>query len=428
MILGRNRQKYGMINKSVMNPKKTALIIISAFLLIIGSTIIASLFIRGYRPDLSRRRLNLLPTGLLVANSKPAGASVYIDGKLVTATNDTLNLPPGEYQIKIEKDGYLTWEKKLTIKKEVVVQTNVSLFRATPDLKPLTNTGALNPTLSPNGTKIVYAVTQASSKKKNGIWLLDLSSTLPLSRANNRQLTGPIGHIDWSRAEFIWSPDQRQILLIARNEKEEIESAYLIAADRFTPNEQLGDVSLQLELILTEWRQETEEELKLKLRKLPEPMLKIATSSARMITFSPDEERFFYLATASAQIPANLVPHPPARSTQPEERKLQPGHFYVYDLKEDTNFHLGTKEELGLNQEKITHPTIYWLDNYHLVFIDQEKSEIKVIEADATNKQTLYAGPFENSYVFPSPSGRSLIILTSLHPDSPGNLYQVKIR
>lgn len=410
-----------------MNPRKTALIIVGAFLLVVTGTAVASLFIRGYRPDFKQQKLSLLPTGLLVANSVPEGASVYIDDKLVTATDDTLNLPPGEYQVKIEKDGYLPWQKRLTIKKEVVTQTNAILFRVAPDLKPLTNTGAVNPTVSPDHTKIVYAVTNASSPRKNGVWILDLTSTLPLTRANTRQLTGPIEGINWSTSYFVWSPDYKNVLLINKDEAGEVKSAYLIATDRFTPADQLGDVSFRLDLILAEWRQETQEELALKLRKLPEAMVKIATSSAKMITFSPDEERFFYLATDSAKIPENLIPHPPARSTQPEERKIQPDNVYVYDLKEDTNFLIGSAKELGIKDEGQI-PSLYWLTDRHLIYIDQAKSEIKIVEADATNRQTIYAGPFENGYVFPSPSGKSLIILTSLHPDSPANLYEVRVR
>jgi len=345
-------------------------------------------------------------------------------------------LPPGEYRVRIEKDGYIPWQKQLRIKKEVVTQTNATLFRAAPDLRPLTNTGAINPTLSPNGSKIIYAVTQASSARKNGVWLLDLSSSLPLTRANTRQLTSSLDDIDWSRSQFIWSPDTKTVLLIEHDTKEKITTAYLIPLDKFTPADQLIDVSLQLEIILNQWQREIQEELKVKLAKAPLEVRKIATQSAQLVQFSPDEERFFYLATASAQIPDHLLPHPPARSTQPEERTIKPNNVYVYDLKEDTNFRLGTAEELGINQKnlssvfgfQINRQPVHWLDNHHLVFIDQPERAIKVIEAEATNKQTVYAGPFENGYVFPSPSGKSLIILTSLHPDSPGNLYEVRIR
>jgi len=398
--------------------RHTALVIITIFAGVAALTFLISLLIRGYRPNWKQRQLKLLPNGLLVAKSYPDGAGVFINGKLATATNDTLNLPPKKYQIKIEKDGFLPWQKELTIKKEVVGQTNAVLFLSAPDLRPLTNTGAVNPIFSPNGTKIIYAVTKASSPRKNGIWLLDLSSALPLTRANTKQLTGPMEKIDWEKSHFVWSPDNKSVILIEKK-KLQVSKAYLINTDRFTPPEQLNDVSYQLSLILRQWQNEEKEELKNKLKKLPEQLVKIATESASLISFSPDEKRFFYLATESAKIAENLIPHPPARSTQPEERGIKPNNIYVYDLKEDTNFRLGTTEEKA---------PIYWLDNRHLLFINQEKSEIKVIEADATNEQTIYSGPFEDNFIFPSPSGKSLIILTSLHPDSPGDLYEVRVR
>jgi hypothetical protein len=123
------------------------IIILSSVLIVVGAlTYLATLLTRGYRPNLQNPGLGFAPTGLLVANSDPKGASVYIDGKLATATDDTLNLSPGEYEIKIEKDGYLPWQKNLTIKKEVVRQTNATLFKSNPYLSPLTNTGAINPT------------------------------------------------------------------------------------------------------------------------------------------------------------------------------------------------------------------------------------------------------------------------------------------
>ena len=45
-------------------------------------------------------------TGLLSANSFPTAAEVYIDGKLITATDDTIYLEPGEYEIEIIKLAY----------------------------------------------------------------------------------------------------------------------------------------------------------------------------------------------------------------------------------------------------------------------------------------------------------------------------------
>jgi hypothetical protein len=408
-----------------------AVLLISTILIVVGAlTYVVSLFIRGYRPDLQKPGLGFMPTGLLVANSDPKGASVYIDEKLATATDDTLNLPPETYHIRIKKDGYLPWEKTLLIKKEVVTQANATLFKSTPDLSPLTNTGAINPTVSPDGTKIVYGVDQASKPKNNGIWLLDLSTSMPLTRSNTRQLTDFYQNINWENSEFQWGPDNKSVLLIERTgigtdteteleEEKNINQAFLIDATRFTASGDLNDAGFRIDLIFEEWEQEVQTDLEMNLIKLPEELKNIATASAQNISFSPDDEKIFYLATDSAKIPENLLPHPPARSSQPEEREIKPGNIYVYDLKEDTNFKIGSEEELS---------KLGWLTSSHLIYIDEENLEVKVVEYDATNRQTIYSGPFVNSYVFPSPSGKSLISLTSLRPNSPGNLYEIKVR
>lgn len=419
--------------------RKTALIIAIVVIGVGILTYLVSFLIRGYRPGLNQKGLGLMPTGLLVADSDPEGASVYINDKLATATNDTINLSPEHYKIRIEKDGYLPWQKTITIKKEVVSQTNATLFRTTSDLKPLTNTGAINPTSSPDKSKIIYAVAKASEKRKNGVWLLDLTSNLPINRANTKQLTGPIANLNWEKAKFIWSPDNKNVILIEVGPNQRVVNAFQINSSRFTEADQLIDVSFRLSLILQEWQQEAKEELELKLKKLPEEMVKIATNSATMINFSSDNEKFFYLAINRVKIADNLIPHPPARSTQPEERELTPGNLYVYCLKEDTNFLIGSMEELGISAKEINDDTpvylqqnkpapVSWLTDNYLLYIDHEKNEIKVIEADATNRETVYAGPFENGFVFPSLTGKGLITLTSLRPDSPGNLYEIKVR
>jgi len=424
--------------------RKTALILIAAFCAIAGVSFLVSLFLRGYRFKLEKEQISLTPTGLLVAASDPKGAPVYIDGKLATATDDTLTLSPKEYQIKIEKDGFLPWEKKITVKKEVVAQTNAVLFKNAPDLKPLTTTGAVNPTFSPDSLKIVYAVTKAGQVNKNGIWILELSQNLPLNKTYSRQIAPFIASVNWEESVFLWSPDGKTILLVNKK-NEEITNVYLFESERFTALNQINDVSYRLNLILENWQKEQEAELKIKLGKLPEELSNIASSSAEMVTFSPDEERLFYLATKEATIPDNLIPHPPGRSTQIEERQIKPNNVYVYNLKEDTNFLIGSAENLNINpdnsadkakktnSELLTSPSppptsLYWLTPNHLLYIDKNKNEIKVVEADSSNRQTVYAGPFENGFVFPSPSEKSLIILTSLHSSSSMNLYEVKIR
>ncbi len=97
---------------------RVTLAVLATFFLLAAAVFVAIVLARGYSFNLDTR--NLIPTGILVATSDPDGAEVLIDGKLKTATNNTINLPPGKYDIKIQKDGYTPWEKKVEVKKEEV--------------------------------------------------------------------------------------------------------------------------------------------------------------------------------------------------------------------------------------------------------------------------------------------------------------------
>ncbi|MFH2118360.1 MAG: PEGA domain-containing protein, partial [Candidatus Paceibacterota bacterium] len=106
-------------------------------------------------------------TGLLNANSFPTGAEVYVDGELMTATDNTLYLSPGEYSVEIRKEGFSPWKKSLVIKKELVTQTNAQLFPTTPSLSPLTLSGATNITTSPDGQKIIFYTNSLHNEDRN---------------------------------------------------------------------------------------------------------------------------------------------------------------------------------------------------------------------------------------------------------------------
>lgn len=139
---------------------------------ILAATIAVILYATGYR----LQKTGLSETGQLVLKSDPDAASVFINNKFVAGTDSTLNLPPGEYNVKIVKDGYSTWEKKLKIEKEVVTPTDAILFPTAPELRRFTSTGAINPTLSLDRTKIAYGVTASTSyPPKNGVYVASIA-------------------------------------------------------------------------------------------------------------------------------------------------------------------------------------------------------------------------------------------------------------
>ena len=437
--------------------------------IIVAGTYLAVQIGKGYRPTTQ----GLTGTGLLAANSFPSGAQVYLDGKLATATDDTLSLAPGQYTVTIKKEGYLPWEKTLSLQKELVTQTNATLFKSVASLTPLTLNGAANVTPSPDGQKIAFVVATASATAKNGLYILDVSSnTLSLQR-DPRQISKAPTNFKLTESTFLWSPNSQQIL-VHNQTKSGIETNYLLDITTMNDFDSMPDVSPRLSIILSQW----EEDIVLRETKqfvlLPEALQQIATQSATNLYFSPNEERVLFTATAAAVIPDNLLPKPVSPDTQPEDRNLQPNHLYIYDLTQDKNYHLGefpttattrnlllqtlyTPDSASISASPLPITTYDHLQvpgdftatalnfkvHYSSIFVDGFQwypdsahllitypDRIDVVESDATNWVTLYSGPFDNHFAYPWPDGSKLIILTNLNPatsNSP-NLYTVDIR
>lgn len=418
--------------------------LIIALFLCLG-TLAAIFWAKGYRPSFKEKTIK--GTSLLVVNSYPEGASVYLNDKLTTATNDTLHLPPGDYKVKIVKDGFAPWQKELKLKSELVFQTNARLFPTVPDLTALTFSGAINPTPSPNGQKIVYAVASASASLKNGLWVLNMSDSPIRFGSNNIQITQSTTTVDFSQAEITWSPNSQEILVSLP-----LDHNFLLPADSMTKPGNLKDVSARLPLILEEWQEELALSKQKRLEKLPPLMQKTATASAQFSYFSPDETKLLYLAKEEVALPEGLLPPVPATNTQTENREIKSGGLYVYDIKEDKNFfikEIGLKEEPEkekaksktqtateksqeiLNSLKSQYNPLFfslpqWLStSQHLIFTEENK--INLIEYDGTNSASVYIGGFEENFVFPWPAGNKLIILTSLNAPII-NLYAINLR
>lgn len=51
----------------------------------------------------------------LEVQSSPAGADILVDGKFVGNTPSAIHLEPGDYTVAVKKDGYGTWERKVTV-------------------------------------------------------------------------------------------------------------------------------------------------------------------------------------------------------------------------------------------------------------------------------------------------------------------------
>ncbi|MGH7246131.1 MAG: PEGA domain-containing protein, partial [Candidatus Levyibacteriota bacterium] len=110
-----------------MTMSKQLILGICIFVFLVLITIVVVLYGKGYRFGLDNGRPQVKGTGLLVATSTPDGAQVFIDGHLSTATNNTINLAPGMYDVRITKPGYFDWDKKIRIDAEVVSKAEALL-------------------------------------------------------------------------------------------------------------------------------------------------------------------------------------------------------------------------------------------------------------------------------------------------------------
>ena len=242
-------------------------------ILIVGFLVIATalviLFGSGYRLGFGGNGAILSGTGLLVTTSSPNGAQVFINGHLTTATDNTINLAPGVYDIKIFKDGYFPWEKKITIKNEVVSKADALLFPNAPKLESITNIGISNPVVDPSKTKIAYSVASQSAVK-NGIYVLDMTSRPILTlQSNSTQIVNDTLN-SFSNSILSWSPDSAQLLTKLKGVS--FSTTYLLQSTSLNDNPQ--DVTETISTVNNAWAKLKTEKEKALMDSLPKKLKK----------------------------------------------------------------------------------------------------------------------------------------------------------
>ncbi len=428
--------------------------LLSAIIIILG-TFIAIRWAKGdFRLDESSQVLSR-ETGLLHATSTPQGAQVYINDILTSATDNIIYLAPGEYNIRIQKDGYSPWVKKIKIEKSLVSAANAILFPYSPSLTSLTFTGVKNISVSPNKQKLIFYTDNISAKNKNGLYLLDLSN----SSKSPTQITDNDQEFSLEEAKFIWSPDSNQVLVFSP------ERTFLLNVHSYTALQSSPSVAFQLSNILFGWEEEILAKEKQYLEKIPKIALQTILNQGVDFYLSNDNQKLLYTATGSAVLAENLIAPLPASNNYPEKRIFSPGEVYVYDSYEDKNFLLDqessqsgkhlltavqnltpmiTKPVLGksLQVKNNQNQTIenfnhyygdyrtkgwQWLPNStHLVKIKEDK--VVITSYDSTNPTVIYSGDLKDNFVLPYPDGNKVLILTSFTPDSPANIYAIELK
>jgi hypothetical protein len=412
---------------------------------------------RGYRINIQQQKVST--TGLLAITSDPSGAAVYINDKLTTVSNDTIPLVPGSYTVRIQKEGYQPWEKTLQVKGEVVTRADIYFFPSTPSLSVITKNGIIAPSLSPDGKRLAYIIPNtdtSSTQLKNpkdpwGVWVTELStSPISVSKTTKKVLspdTTPIND-----GVLSWSPDSSDLLVILPHPITKGPVYYLVSPDKenvaYTPLSELNTLK-------DSWTTQASDSAQVLLGDLRGDALRIATESSRLLALSYDKSKILYEATASTTLAQVITPPPIGTHATEEIRTIEPDTYYVYDIKEDKNYKIGSSGDFQIWQQPknpkqpndivplfsapfdpeivpfITNNArpLQWLStSRHLLFV--KDNTVNVVEYDGSMRQMVYSGPLMDGFVIPWFGENKFLILSNFNTQfSPyPALYSVNLR
>jgi len=375
--------------------KRFVFTIITLVAIAISATI-AIFLAKGYRFSPQEKRI--VGTGIITISSEPDAASVFLDNHLTTATNTTIaSLTPKDYTVKVVKEGFIPWEKQISVKEGLVTEVKVTLFPAIPTIYPLTYNGVESPTLSPDGGKLAYIVAgkawqTASAGKKAGIWVWTQTRNQPISFARSAEphQIAQSTVTDFSKATLVWSADSKQVLATAGGNN------YLLEADRL--NTDPRDITPLLSATLKSWEEDTRSKDQTRILAIKNARVRQIASGSAVLKWSPDETKFMFGKDEKDLKVVNL---------EDSERSFSAGKEYV----------------LPSAQSHI------WLpDSRHIILISE--GTISVVDFDGTNKAVIYAGEFKDDFVFPWLDSSRLVIISSFPTPtaSEPNLYGINLK
>lgn len=339
---------------------------------------VAIFLAKGYTFSPTEKRI--VGTGIITIASEPDSASVFIDGHLTTATNATISsLSPKGYSVKVIKEGFIPWEKQVVVKEGLVTELKVTLFPAIPTIYPLSFNGVKNPVLSSDGASLAFIV-PASAAKKAGVWVWTQVRNQPIAFARSAEPHQIVSNTtaDFSEAKLRWSADSKQVIATVGNNN------YLLESDRL--NSDPRDITPILEPTLASWEEDRKDKEAARVLAIRDMKMREIASSSASLSWSPDETKFM----------ADLK---------------------VYDLEE--------KKEYTLPPARVH----MWLPNSTHIILVEEKT-ISVMDFDGTNKAIIYAGSFQDDFVFPWLDASRLVIISSFPTPtaSEPNLYGINLK
>ena len=159
--------------------------------------------------------------GIVLVDSAPVSAKIFLDGKEVDKTDSKLEVPEGDHSIRLEAEGYKTWQRSFSINREEVVwfyypylipnQLSVQSYIANTLNKQYSK-------LSSNGEVLSLSKTTQNNSEVLNLELLNLKEDDPAKASTpliipttlfTKSAKGTYGEIKFSD----WSPNGDSIFL-----------------------------------------------------------------------------------------------------------------------------------------------------------------------------------------------------------------------
>ena len=388
---------------------------ITVFLCLVFATTLVVLYGKGYRFGLGEGKIEFNGTGLLVAKSIPDGAQVFVDEKLKTATDNTINIPPGDYEIRIVKEGYFPWVKRVKIQTEIVTRADALLIPTAPKLESISDIGAARPVIDPTLTKIAFIVSSQSATR-NGIYVFNMGTNPLLTlQSSSVQIVDDSSDL-FSEAQISWSPDGKDIIATISAARE-LPTTYLLDTDR--ANNPPNNVTSSLSTVATSWARIKNSKEKAVFDSLPRRLKPVVQNNFTILSYSPDQNKILYQASASGTVPIIIKPRLIGVNSTPETRNIEVGSYYIYDIKEDHNYKIDSNNFKGAFS--------WFTDSHHIIYVKDK--ELHIIEYDGLNDTVVYAGPFIEGFLFPWPDATRIVVLTNLgNSRILPNLYTISLK
>jgi hypothetical protein len=377
-------------------------------IILLGTTTLLYLFLAGWRPNLDisggyfQPSVNVKQTGMISAKSSPQAANVYLDGKLITSTNNSLSgIQPGMHRLKITKNGYVDWNKDIEVFPELVTDITAVLISQTPRIEPLTNTGATNPKLSYSLGKIAFF---SKDTEAPGVWVLPLSGATSVNLFTNtaKNILKDTIYTTFSTGKNLtWSPEEEQILIELNDSK-----FYLLDLGK----NDVQPVAKPNELKDT-WNKKLIKKRLDFISQLNLPAEIVTAASDENTSWSPDNKKFIYKTIDNNRMT-----------------------YRIYNMEKPLP--VGEKiESVVLDYPaNAVQPKISWYsDSFHLILTEdynekEHKGKVSIIRIDGTNKIEIYNNTLFSDIVYSSPDGEKLIILTSFKSSNQNDLYTLGIK